>query len=126
MKDTVSTTRLWSEVILAAVIGSGELILMELFDAHPNVGVYEFIYPLAAGLLVGVFCRGPVWLIGPATMLCLPVGTIISAVRGSDGFNLWPIALMFFAALACIGLIGAAVGRRAQRFWIKNVIKQDV
>lgn len=119
MNRQISTLRLWIEIVFAATIGSGELVLMKFLDAHPSVAPYEFIYPSVAGLLLGIFGGGPVWIIGPATMLCLPIGMAVSMVAGGHGFNLWPIALAFFGVLAIIGLCGAAIGRKAKQCWTK-------
>jgi len=60
-------------------------------------------------------------IIGPATMLCLPISAIFSLLIGDAGFNLWPIALLFFGLLALIGLFGAVLGRGAKLCWIRLV-----
>jgi hypothetical protein len=91
---------------------------MKLSDTNPSIGLYEFVYPLAVGFLMGIFGRGPVWILGPVTMLCMPAGMVVSTVTGSDGLNLWPIALIFYGVMALIGFVGAAIGRGAQLFWI--------
>jgi len=69
--------------------------------------------------------QGSVWIIGPATMLCLPVGMLVQAPTGEGGLNLWPIALVFYAALALISLVGAAIGRAGKRYWAENFTKHD-
>jgi hypothetical protein len=125
MSQPVTTVRLWIEIVFASVVGSGELVLMKLSDTNPSVGIYEFVYPLAVGFLMGIFGRGPVWILGPVTMLCMPVGMVVSMVTGSGGLNLWPIALIFYGVLALIGFVGAVIGRGAQRFWIKWSARND-
>ena len=113
----IKRKRLWVEIALAAAAGSGQVVLMRSFDTYTSVGHYEFIYPPAIGLLLGIFGRGPVWILGPATMLILPVGMLYSLCAGSDGWNLWPIALVFYGCFAFLGFVGAAVGRLARRGW---------
>lgn len=117
MSQHVTTRRLWSEVVIAAMLGAGELVLMNLFDTYPGVGPLEFVYPFVAGLVIGACCRGPVWIVGPATMLVLPIGLLIGAVNGGAGLNLWPIALVYYATLAAIALAGAVIGRWTAFRW---------
>ena len=125
MRHRVSTERLWIEIVLAAAIGTGELVLMKLFDTHPSVGFYEFVYPLLVGALLGAVGGAPVWIIGPATMLCLPIAMAVNIVAGGDGFNQWPLSLIFLGVLALIGLIGAAIGRGVKRYWIHWSVKHN-
>lgn len=100
---------------------------MQLYDSHPNAGIYEFIYPLIVGMLVGVFGRSPVWIVGPATMLCLPIGMVVNLIKdGGNSLNLWPVALMFYVVLAVLGLIGAALGRIAKSVWTKWIKRRAV
>jgi hypothetical protein len=124
MNHKVTTVRLWVEIFFASAIGSGELVLMNLQDSHPDIIPCEFIYPFVVGFMLGICGRGPFWIIGPATMLCLPISVIVSVLTGYQGFNLWPIALLFFGFLALIGLFGAFVGRGAKLFWVRLVTKK--
>jgi len=119
MNHHVTTVRLWIEIFLGATIGSGEILLMTLSDTYPSVGACEFFYPFVVGFLLGIVGRSPVWIIGPATMLFMPIGMVIGMVTGGAGLNLWPIALVFCSVLTLIGLIGAAIGRGAKLYWIK-------
>ena len=117
--------RLWIEIFLASAAGAAELIIWQRADTDPSYNCFLFIYPFIAGLLAGLLGQGSVWIIGPATMLCLPVGMLVETLTGGGGLNLWPIALMFYAALAAIGLIGAAIGRGGRQYWAKNFTKHD-
>ena len=123
MNLRVTTVRLWIEIFFASAIGSGELILMNLQDSHPNIIPYEFAYPFMAGFLAGICGRSPIWIIGPATMLCLPISVVFSQLIGYNTANLWPIALLFFGFLALIGLFGAFLGRGTKVCWIRLVSK---
>ena len=125
MSSHVTTRRLWTEVVIAAILGSGELVLMNVSDTHPGVGLLEFVYPLVAGLVIGAFGRGPVWIVGPAAMLVLPVGMLVGAVTGGTGLNLWPIALVYYGIFAVIALGGAAVGRWMARRWRNRSVTND-
>lgn len=124
MKQNVSAARLCIETVVAAAAGSGELVLMNLSDAYPNVEKHEIVYVSVIGLLLGIFGRGPVWIIGPAIMLYWPVGMLIDLFKGGYGLNLWPISLVFCAAFSLIGFIGVAIGRGAKwcclRFRLRN------
>ncbi len=124
MIQRVTVVRLYIEIFLAAAVGSAELFIMHLADTYPSCGRYEFIYPLLVGLLLGIFGRAPVWIIGPATMLSMPVGMVVDMFTGGHGLNLWPIALMFYGVLSLIGLTGTAIGRWAKRWWIKQNLKE--
>ena len=125
MSPNVTTRRLWADVVIAAILGSGELVLMKLSDTYPGVGRLEFVYPFVAGLVIGAFGRGPVWIVGPATVLVLPVGMLVGAVTGGTGLNLWPIALVFYGIFAAIALGGAAVGRWMARRWKNRSVEDD-
>jgi len=125
MSPHVTTRRLWADVVIAAILGSGELVLMNLSDTYPGAGPLEFVYPFVAGLVIGAVGRGPVWIVGPATMLVLPVGVFVGAVKGGTGLNLWPIALVYYGILAAIALGGAAVGRWMARRWKNRSVEDD-
>lgn len=119
MSRRITTLRFCIEIAVAIAAGSVEIIICQRYDADPIYGTCLFIYPLIIGLLMGVLMRGPFWIIGPATMLFYPVGMIIDIFKGGHGLNLGPLSLIFFAVLAFIGLIGAAIGRGVKLFCIK-------
>ncbi len=125
MGPHVTTRRLWADIVIAAILGSSELVVMNLSDTYPGVGFLEFVDPFVAGLVIGAFGRGPVWIVGPATMLVLPFGMLVDAVKGGTGLNLWPIALAYCGILAAIALGGAAVGRWTARRWRSRSVKDD-
>jgi len=125
MLKRVTIRRLCIEVIFAAVIGSAEIVIWQRADADTSYNRYLFIYPIVVGLLLGTFGRGPVWIIGPATMLFYPVGMLIDMFKGGHALDLWPISLVFFGVSAFVGFVGAAIGRGAQRCWLKWSSRND-
>ena len=128
-------TRLLLEIVLTAILGIMVFGLPMLFvSQHPNYegGVFlpmvseamETPHPISIVLLVlvsfaaGVFGRGPVWLVGPATLFAFPVWAVIDTAAGSGGHDLIPIELLAYAVSSLFFIPPTAFGR-AVRFLIE-------
>jgi RsiW-degrading membrane proteinase PrsW (M82 family) len=125
MLKSVTVVRLCVETFLAAGVGALEIFIMRLADTDSGWDRFEFLYPLIVGFLIGLVGRAPIWIVGPATMLCMPIGMVVSTITGGSSLNLWPIALMFYAILGLIGFAGAVAGRGAKHCWIKWGLRHD-
>jgi hypothetical protein len=94
---------------------SSAVFLPVVGEAIEGIKLYSFGLLFAAGFVLGVFGRGPVFLIGPATMLAFPLWSAIDMLAGGTGHNLWPFEWFFYLVESLFGLVGAAIGRSVKR-----------
>jgi len=121
----ISTTnkRLVSEIFIAAVVSGFFCYMAHRADPDDN---YTFLVPFGVGFLLGIFGRGTVLLTGPATMLALIVWSPIDLLLlHTTDHPFWPIEMIWYGVMACIGLIGAGIGRWIQRLWTRRDLKHD-
>src|ERR1700722_15120859 len=128
--------RLCVEVFLAATAGMVVVVLPILIggehrhnsavfipvigNAVEDVKLYTLGFLFVLGLVIGIFGRAPVLLVGSATMLAFPIWSLIDMLVGGTGHDLWPMEWFFYGVESLPGLAGAVIGRVAKRWWIKR------
>lgn len=137
MSESPKIARLCVEVVLAATAGMAAVVLPVVADPlHPHypaaflvfiadavegMKLYSLGLLVVVGLLLGLFGRGPVLLLGPATMLLFPIWSAADMLAGSTGHNLWPIEWFFYGIESLFGLLGAGIGRGVKRMISKRL-----
>ena len=137
-----SVLRLLFEIVLIAIVGIAAFSLPVLFMAHPPPNYEQAVFlPIvsqaleqpqvisillvaAVSFAAGVFARGPVWLVGPATMLAFPIWAVIDGLAGGGGHDMIPFEILVYCFFAGVCVIPTVVGRSA-RFLIGLVISHD-
>jgi len=140
-KKSFATQRLFVEIILAAIVGITVCVLPVLFlkERPPNYEGVVFLpivgessempdslqhlslgITLAVGLALGIFGRGPIWLIGPAVVFAFPIWSLIDGLAGGGGHDLWPFEMLAYGVWSLIYIIPTGIGRLTKRWWIKR------
>ena len=132
-----SVMRLLLEVFLIAIAGIAAFSLPVLFIAHPPPNYEQAVFlPIvsqaleqphiisvllvaAVSFAAGALARGPVWLVGPATMLGFPVWAVIDGLAGGGGHDLIPFEIIVYGFFAGV-CIGPAVVGRSARFLLSS------
>lgn len=136
-----SFMRVLFEVVLVAIAGIAAFSLPVAFMAHPPPNYEQAIFlPMVSQALeqpqfisillvivvsfaAGVFARGPIWLVGPATMLAFPVWAIIDTAEGGGGHDLIPFEIMMYCVVAGFCIFPTIVGRGVRfliELWLSN------
>jgi hypothetical protein len=94
---------------------STDAFLPVMRDAVEGMHMSSLALLAGIGLLLGLFGREPVLLIGPATMAGFPAWSALDIVTGHD-HNLLGIEWFLYGVFSLCGLAGAVVGRLLWRF----------
>ena len=121
-------------VLAAAVLGCAALVLPVYLDPTVPEVRAEFLPIVAAtaehmkfyslgllaviGLVLGLVTRTPVLLLGFATVLVLPIWSVVDVAIGSKGHNLLGIEWWLYVSYGLYGVLGAFIGRMCRRWLV--------
>jgi hypothetical protein len=126
-RKTVTIRRLAIETGLAVILGWCVLALPVLLDPgrqHHTAAFLPFMgdvveggKPISLLLLLGLagvlgwYGRSPILLLGPATVLTLPLWCTLDIRAGATGHSLLGLELIGYSFLGLISTVGVAIGR---------------
>jgi hypothetical protein len=123
MKQRITVFRVRAEIILAAVIGFVITIRSSWWDPDAVIDFYWVPVLLIVGLLFGLFGRSPVLVIGPVMAWSGILAEILDVYHYGFWVGILGFYALFFAIMAVVVILGAAIGRGAQRYWLKRKLK---
>lgn len=112
-----------------ALIGFAGVRLPVLLCGKPSQDPFDGPFALVtlvtlvtAGLVAGVIARGRPLLGGLASVLLLPVATVVEVMLDPTSHNLWPLELVMYALLA-LPAVGAAAVTGAVLRWVPGAAR---
>lgn len=129
----MKNARITIELISAAILGLAVIIIPVVLDssAHQYDAAFlpvirtavegmkfkSLILLIPLGAVFGCFSKTPFWLVGPATVVLLPLWSSVDLALGGS-HNLLPIEWAFYCFYGAFGMLGASIGYGIK--WIYN------
>ena len=96
-------------------------IVSQALEKPPIISI---LLVAVVGFAAGAFGRGPIWLVGPATMLAFPIWAVIDGLAGGGGHDMIPFEIIMYGFFAVV-CIGPTTFGRLARFLVELCFSHD-
>jgi hypothetical protein len=118
MTRRITVFKVCAEVIVAAVIGFVIATKSAWWDPDSVIAFHWIPILLIVGLLFGLFGHCPILLIGPIMASSGILVEILDVFHYGFSAYFLKFYALYFALMAIVVIIGAAIGRGVKRSWI--------